>query len=173
MTHDDPTAHRQIGSLSISSTGLGDLLHAVLEKGASFRFRAAGQSMQPAIRDRDIITVSPTGRRPPCPGEIVVVRPPGTTRIIVHRVVGVRRGRYVIRGDNRRAIDAAVPPDRIIGVVTRIEAARRLPRLPDRVRHPRWCCVFWRLRLLAVNARLFLRRVRRFVNRMTRPPFRR
>ena len=113
------------GGLALSGESLAGLMGAVLEKGRSFRFEARGESMHPTIRDGDVITVVPRGRRPPRTGDIVAFVHPETGGVRIHRIVGVEDGRYVLKGDNALGADPAVGRDRILGFVVGLERAGR------------------------------------------------
>jgi len=119
---------RRGGELPLAGDSLTDLLRAVLDKGRPFRFRARGWSMSPFIKDGDVVTVSPLGGRPPRTGEIVAFLHPGTGKASVHRVVRTRDGRFTVRGDNAFGPDGTLPPDRILGAVTRVERDGRRVR---------------------------------------------
>lgn len=122
------------GTLTLSGAAMREFLAAVLERGAPFRFTARGYSMHPFIRDADVITVSPLGGRAPRLGEVVAFRS-GEDRLVVHRVVAAGSARgdaaagYLIRGDNCPEADGRVPPEAVLGVVTRVERAGRSRRL--------------------------------------------
>ena len=122
------------GTLTLSGAAMREFLAAVLERGAPFRFTARGYSMHPFIRDADVITVSPLGGRAPRVGEVVAFRS-GEDRLVVHRVVAAAADSrdaaagYLIRGDNCAEADGCVPPEAVLGVVTRVERAGRPRRL--------------------------------------------
>ena len=122
------------GALTLSGAAMRDFLAAVLERGAPFRFTARGYSMHPFVRDADVITVSPLGGRAPRVGDVVAFRS-GEDRLVVHRVVAAGDSRpgpasgYLIRGDNCPEADGCVPPEAVLGVVTRVERAGRPVRL--------------------------------------------
>ena len=122
------------GTLTLSGAAVREFLAAVLERGAPFRFTARGYSMHPFIRDADVITVSPLGGRAPRVGEVVAFRS-GEDRLVVHRVVAAgdlrsdAAAEYLIRGDNCPEADGCVPPEAVLGVVTRVERAGRRRRL--------------------------------------------
>ncbi len=133
MAIDDGRDHGYVsagGVLALSGVALQQFLAAVLERSVPFRFTARGYSMHPFIRDADVITVSPLGGRAPRVGEVVAVRS-GADRLVVHRVVAAGDPRrdlaagYVIRGDNCPKSDGRVPPEAVLGVVTRVERAGR------------------------------------------------
>jgi len=109
------------GVLAISGAGLREFLEAVLERGVPFRFTARGCSMHPAIKDRDVITVSPLAGRAPLVGEVVAFRS-DEERLVVHRIVAAAEGSYELRGDNCPMGDGRVSCDALLGVVTRVES---------------------------------------------------
>jgi hypothetical protein len=108
--------------LSLSGPALLDLMRAVLARGVPFRFCARGWSMEPFIRDGDVITVSPLASAVPGVGEVVAfVRPEGGN-LVVHRVVSRRGAAPQIRGDDSLdEIDGIIPAENLLGRVTRIE----------------------------------------------------
>jgi signal peptidase I len=107
--------------LILSGPDLIGLLSAVLEKGSRFRFRAAGFSMAPFVRDGDIITVSPLRSRVPRLGDLVAFTSPGKDRLLVHRVVARKNDALLVKGDNLVCPDGLVPLNRLLGRVSRIE----------------------------------------------------
>jgi len=116
---------RDTAPQSLPNRGFAELMTAVLEKGKSFRFQAAGASMSPFIRDGDILTIAPVapGIRL---GEVVAFRQPETERLAVHRVVARGKARFLIRGDNSSQADGWVGVEQILGHVRRIEHQGRL-----------------------------------------------
>jgi len=106
------------------------------EKGADFRFKAAGYSMTPAIRSNDVITISPLKEIPPFVGEVAAFRHAHTDRLMIHRVVRKKKGIFFIKGDRARHMDGNIPLENILGVVTRVERGGRAVFWPDRFRHP-------------------------------------
>jgi len=111
------------GELSLSGPAMADLLDAVVEEGASFRFTARGFSMRPFIEDGDVLTVRPLGADAPGVGDVVAVRVVGSGRgrLIVHRVVEQRDDRCLIRGDNCPEPDGWFPRSSIAGVVSAVD----------------------------------------------------
>jgi len=124
-----PRVRAAASGLALSGESLAGLMGAVLEKGRSFRFEARGESMHPAIRDGDVVTVVPPGGRPPRTGDIVAFVHPETGGVRVHRVVGRGAGRYVLKGDNALGADPAVGPEGILGFVVGLERDGRRRRL--------------------------------------------
>ena len=115
----------QGGELRASNRGQLELMRAVLERGAPFRFRALGFSMRPFIRDGDLLTVVPLGSRAIRRGEVVAFVQPSSGRLLVHRVIDAQDGGLLLRGDNCRHIDGVVPRSNLLGLVTCVERDER------------------------------------------------
>jgi signal peptidase I len=107
--------------LSLSSQQLQELLRGVLDKGASFRFRATGFSMSPFIKDGDVLTIAPVQRSAPRLGDVVVFTHPLTKKLIIHRVIKKRAGFYLTKGDNVPEGDDLISKADILGLVTKVE----------------------------------------------------
>jgi hypothetical protein len=102
----------------------GELLReactALLRDGQRVRFRATGLSMDPTIRDGDVLTVEPVNLGEVRPGEILLYR---TTRgVIAHRLVRCEEVEtqllYVLRGDASGTCDPPVSYGDVLGLVT-------------------------------------------------------
>ena len=104
----------------LSGVALGELSRAVLERGASFRFRAMGGSMCPMIENGDVLTVAPLGRGALSLGDVVEFLHPGRGGLRVHRVVGRRNGACLVQGDGMTEPDGWIPRENILGRVTEI-----------------------------------------------------
>lgn len=112
---------RRVEDSTLSMPVLVELLRAVLDRGAPFRFEAPGFSMSPFVRDGDAITVSPLSDAAPRLGDVVAFIRPETGKLVVHRVVGKRDGAFLIQGDNAEEADGPVPAANVLGRVTRVE----------------------------------------------------
>ncbi len=101
-----------------------ELLRDSLVRGVSMRFAAAGTSMDPFIKDGDIVTVAPLtdGLRP---GEIVAAVSPANGLVVVHRVVALRNGSALLKGDNLPAADGEAAGAALLGRVVRAERGGR------------------------------------------------
>jgi hypothetical protein len=120
---------------ALSAEGLVALMGAALARGASFRFTARGFSMDPFVRDGDVLTVAPVGGRPGL-GAVVAVRDPHVARLVVHRVVAHTGRGVCVRGDGAGQADGVAEPRDVVGVVVGVERAGRRVRLgsgPERV----------------------------------------
>jgi phage repressor protein C with HTH and peptisase S24 domain len=116
----------------LSGDALAEIMRAVLAKGKLFRFRAAGLSMAPFIKNGDIVTIRPLTGAPPRTGDVVAFLYPGTARVAVHRIVRKKSGRYSLKGDNVPEGDGSLPVDRILGTVSRVERDGATVRLGGR-----------------------------------------
>jgi signal peptidase I len=110
--------HRE---LNLSAPEMAKLMREVLGKGASFRFKAKGFSMTPIINDGDIITVSPCLSAGLRSGDVAAFTHPVTDRLVVHRIVEIRGGAFMVKGDNNENFDGLIPESRVLGRITRIE----------------------------------------------------
>lgn len=131
------------------------LLDQVLRDNVAVRFRAFGTSMEPTIKDGDLVTLQPVNRQPRL-GDTVACRHPETGKLVVHRVVRKSDQTYTIKGDTNHAVDGVVSKEDIMGLVGRIERSGRKVRFglgPER-------------RLIALASRLGL--WRRFWGRLRR-----
>jgi len=108
--------------LSLSGNAAAELLKASMERGKTFKFKAGGWSMAPFIRDGDILTLSPFLISFPQKGDVVGVIDPGTKKLMVHRVVGMKNGRYQVKGDGLDKKDpGSFGLNGICGHVTKVE----------------------------------------------------
>ena len=111
----------QGGELSLSNLGQLELLLAMVESGVALRTTARGFSMQPFIRDKDVLTISPIKDRQPSLGDVVAFTQPATGRLAIHRIIRRTEDGWLIRGDNCPEPDGVVATEKIIGSVCRVE----------------------------------------------------
>ncbi len=104
------------------------IMEAVLARGAPFRFQASGFSMSPFIRDGDVITIAPRPARLRL-GDVAAFVNPCKDRLTVHRIVGMRRGVCLMRGDHALEPDGSVVDTAILGRVMRVEHHGQTMRL--------------------------------------------
>ena len=119
----------QGGELSLSNMGQRELLLAMAESGMALRMTALGFSMQPFIRDKDVLTISPIKYMQPSLGDVVAFTQPGTGRLAIHRIIGRTDDGWLIRGDNCPDSDGVVATENIIGRVCRVERQGKEARL--------------------------------------------
>lgn len=103
-----------------------DVALALLREGQPVRFRAAGLSMEPSIRDGDAITVVPVPLEEVSRGDVLLYR--RDERLLAHRVLGRVRG---VEGLLRVRADApGWEEERVSGsdVLGRVEAVERKGR---------------------------------------------
>jgi hypothetical protein len=84
------------------------------------RVRVVGDSMAPLIPSGAWVRFVPGAR--PRFGDVVVARAGG--RLLVHRVIGHRRGRVLLRGDAACVPDAPIAPIDVVGRVVAVEGPR-------------------------------------------------
>jgi signal peptidase I len=142
-------------AITCSAQAFAGLSAEILGQGKCLRFQARGSSMQPLVRDGDILSVHPLEGNLPRVADIVLCRvPPG--RILVHRVV--RRWRdgqgwqYLLQGDRVAKPDGVFSRTQLLGRVMGIE---RSGRLFD-TQHPQMKLLGW---LVVVNSRWQLERL--------------
>jgi len=111
--------------IALTAPVIMELIEAVHEKGASFRFQAPGRSMTPAIRDNDLITISPLGGLIPRRGDVIAFRHPERPQMLVHRVLHAKEKKYYVKGDNCPTADGWVPAENILGLITKVERGGR------------------------------------------------
>jgi GNAT superfamily N-acetyltransferase len=99
---------------------LKDLMQAVIDKDASFRFRARGFSMYPFIKDRDVVTLEPL-HRPLKSGDVVAFRQPHADKLAVHRIVSIKGSSFLVKGDNIPEPDGLIPVEDIFAVAASVE----------------------------------------------------
>ncbi len=92
---EDPTNPH--ASISIDRAGTGFL-----------KMFYTGSSMNPTLKEPDILHVLPHERGSIRPGDVIVYRPPGSTRLVVHRVARVDEHGIRTMGDNNSRYDAYV-----------------------------------------------------------------
>jgi hypothetical protein len=99
-----------------------DVCEGLLREGQAVRFRAAGLSMEPAIRDGDDLTVAPVAIESVRRGDVLLYRAGG--RLTAHRVIGRvegRQGVLRVRGDAPSWEEERVPRRDVLGRVVAVE----------------------------------------------------
>jgi len=114
-----------MSTLEMGQANFAALAGEILGGGSSLRFRARGASMQPFIRDGDILEVQPPGVATLRCGDVVLCRP-GGGRLVAHRVVRLIRDNrgttaVVTRGDALACSDLPVSWEQVLGRVVAVE----------------------------------------------------
>jgi signal peptidase I len=148
---DRPELHHKASGVTLSGAALIDLLSAVHEKGADFRFKATGRSMHPTIRDGDILTLSPLNGLRPASNDVVAFHHPDTGNLVVHRIIGIASVTFEGRGDNSEESDGQIPISNIVGLVTRLERNGIPIFWPDSRRSPFLARVYFTLSYLLLR----------------------
>jgi hypothetical protein len=114
----DPPSHSRL---------LREACTALLSSGQRARFRATGLSMDPTIRDGDILTVEPMDPGEVRPGEILLYRTP--QGVVAHRLVRCEKAEaqlvYIFRGDASGTCDPPVSFGEVLGRVIATRRGRR------------------------------------------------
>ena len=80
-------------------------------------FKTRGRSMEPLFREhRDIINITPLGDTKLKKGDVVLYSDKRGVMLILHRIIGFKDGRVIIRGDNNYFIEKQYPEE-IIGIM--------------------------------------------------------
>jgi phage repressor protein C with HTH and peptisase S24 domain len=104
------------------------LVESTLEAGAEVRFAVDGRSMLPFIRPGDLVRLRPAAGSEPRLGDVVAIRGMPKGGLLVHRVVRVRDGMFLLRGDNTSMANGEHSRAGILGVVGSVERDGRSVR---------------------------------------------
>jgi hypothetical protein len=112
----------------LSGVEFGRLAADLLRAGYAVRFRAAGDSMRPFLRDGDVVDVEPAPVAEVRIGDILLYqRPDGTA--IAHRVARRSRGAeepmLEMQGDARRDAKESARGEQVLGRVVRLRRGDR------------------------------------------------
>src|SRR5215472_12937486 len=95
------------------------LVLEVLNDFGRARLRVTGTSMLPALLPYDVVTLTRFRREELAIGEIVAFQ--RTSRIFVHRVVGIQGDQVLTRGDAHIQLDPPITRDEILGRLETVE----------------------------------------------------
>lgn len=155
--------------ISLSAPVIMELIEAVHEKGASFRFQARGHSMTPAIRDGDVITVAPLHNLLPRRGDVLAFRHPQRPQMLVHRVLHTQVKKFFIKGDNCPEADGWIPAENILGLITKVERRGKSLFWPNRSDPSFWLNAYLLFYPLWPPVRRILAKVWRRLRRTIKP----
>ena len=135
----------------------------ILADSGKLVYKTKGVSMEPMLRqDRDLVViVPPEGRL----SRLDVALYRRGKNYVLHRVVGVRPGMYLIRGDNTETLER-VPEDAVIGVLSAFNRKGRSHTVKDpgyRVYAQIWTGLYPLRRFLRRARRWLARKVKRFL----------
>jgi hypothetical protein len=134
---------------------LPQLVEGCLQAGADARFEVSGRSMMPLIRPGDVVRVRRPRGESPALGDVVAVKGMPGGGLLVHRVVRLRDGRFLLRGDNTTMANGEYAADEVLAVVDEVERDGRGV----------WFGAGWSGRLVALLVRTgCLRRIHRAVS---------
>jgi signal peptidase I len=105
---------------------MGNLIGPLLAEGRTCRFIAGGMSMYPFIRDLDCVTVEPLHKQSPKVGDVLAFFIGKPSTVVIHRVIDIRRGRYLMKGDNCPLPDGLIDKHRIGGILVNVERNGRI-----------------------------------------------
>ncbi len=118
-------------SEKISLNDMAPVIRDALDSNGEVSFVSAGRSMLPLIRDRkDTITLIKP-RKAIKPNDIVFYQR-DNGRFVLHRVMFINSGTYVMRGDNQWDNEYNIRNDQIIGVLKSFERNGKVHNVTDR-----------------------------------------
>lgn len=92
------------------------IIREVVDSGGEFTMKTNGTSMLPMLSDgNDVVVLVKPGEKLRRSDVIFYKRQNG--QYVLHRIVGVHRGTYVLRGDNQIVNEHGVKPEQIIAVM--------------------------------------------------------
>jgi signal peptidase I len=90
-----------------------------------------GASMNPTFSEEDLLEVSPYGDTQIRAGDVILCRPPGAERLVVHRVVTATPNGVRTRGDNNALVDPwLLQPGDVVGRVVAARTGKRRRTIP-------------------------------------------
>lgn len=115
----------------ISLNDMAPIIRETLEQNGEVSFVSAGRSMLPIIRDRqDTITLVKPKKAVKAGDVVFYQRDNG--RFVLHRVMFINSGTFVMRGDNQWDYEYNIRNDQIIGVLKCFERNGKVHNVTDR-----------------------------------------
>ena len=112
-------------ALPCTTTAFAGLSADLLRLGKTLRFQAQGSSMQPLVRDGDILLDQPAGSRQVRVGDVVLCSSQAEHLIVVHRVMRKRLTRdgirYLVQGDQVSQPDGWMTDEQVFGQLIAID----------------------------------------------------
>lgn len=104
---------------------LTDLLGSFMGEALECSIRVHGVSMDPFVRDGDVVKISPVSGDIVGTGDIVAVAPSGKASTRIHRVIGKRMSsgtmELLLKGDRCVYSDGWIPADNVQGIVHEVK----------------------------------------------------
>ena len=132
----------------------------LLKRDGSLVYKTRGVSMEPMLRqNRDLVTIQAPVSRLQKYDVALYKRDKG---YVLHRVIGVEKDHYLIRGDNTFVLEI-VPDSAVIGVLTGFQRKGRHYSVSNRAyqRYARVWCAIYPLRACCFRLRRFAGRIAR------------
>jgi len=105
----------------IAQAPLLELIQEVLGRGSCMKLQAKGCSMNPFIKDGDVLTLSPMIAGAPKAGDVVAFKLPEDGKLAIHRVIKTSADLYLIKGDCCSEPDGHIFKKDILGLVCDIK----------------------------------------------------
>lgn len=110
---------------------MAPLIVEALDNNGTVSFVSAGRSMLPIIRDRKDTVTLIKPKKAIKPGDVVFYKR-DNGQYVLHRVMFINSGNYVMRGDNQWDNEYNVRNDQIIAVLKSFERNGKLHNVTDR-----------------------------------------
>lgn len=115
----------------ISLNDMAPVIREALDENGEVSFVSAGRSMLPMIRDRqDTITLIKP-KKAVKPGDVVFYQR-DNGKFVLHRVMFINSGMFVMRGDNQWDYEYNIRNDQIIGILKCFERDGKVHNVTDR-----------------------------------------
>ena len=138
----------------------------ILKRDGKLCYSVRGTSMLPMLRqDKDLVVIQPVGGQRLAPLDVALYK--RGELYVLHRVISVKEGGYMIRGDNTYTPEY-VPEDQVLGVLRSFVRDGREYAVTDPryLRYARFWCAVYGLRFIMFRCRrLVSRLLRRFGGR--------
>lgn len=103
-----------------------NIMKRVMEKNLSEKLVCVGNSMKPTLSPLDMLDVVPYNGKNIRPGDVIVFFSRDRGHKIAHRVLSVRPGKILTKGDNNAKIDTiSLLPENIVGKVEYFERGKK------------------------------------------------
>lgn len=101
-----------------SARSMNKTFEEIIAEQGRLVYTSVGDSMSPLIRQNDLLVIEPV-KEPLKVGDIPLYKR-DSGQYVLHRIVGIKNGKYTIKGDNRDFIEKGITDRHIIGVLTAI-----------------------------------------------------